>query len=152
MLSLTMDHLREYLAGQKFPVQFQQETNQIYMLYTIGGREFPLFLRIFGDADLLQLLAFIPCHLQPNATNSLARLLHLLNKELDIPGFCMDETAKFVFYRVMLPGTNKQIYREVLLKFIRSIEEVIKNFAPVVALVASGASSYEEIEKKITVK
>src|ERR1700722_19094980 len=103
MLCLTMDHLREYLIAQKFPVHFQQETNQIYMLYTIGGKEFPLFMRIFGDADLLQLLTFIPCHLHSNATNSLARLLHLLNKELDIPGFGMDEAAKFVFYRVMLP-------------------------------------------------
>jgi hypothetical protein len=33
----------------------------------------------------------------------------MLNKELDMPGFCLDETSMTVFYRLVLPTLNKEL-------------------------------------------
>lgn len=149
MIPLKIDDLQKQFQANNVPTQIQKETNQIYMVYNIGGREFPLFIRIFEGGDLLQLIAFIPCNLKNTAYGDLSRLLHLLNKELDIPGFCMDEAAGVVFYRVMIPSIDKKVNWENLQRYMRSIEQICQNFAPVIATVAFGASTFEEVLKKI---
>lgn len=149
MIPLNIDDLQKHFQANNVPTQIQKETNQIYMVYNIGGREFPLFIRIFEGGDLLQLIAFIPCNLKNTAYGDLSRLLHLLNKELDIPGFCMDEAAGVVFYRVMIPSIDKKVNWENLQRYMRSIEQICQNFAPVIATVAFGASTFEEVLKKI---
>jgi hypothetical protein len=149
MIPLTIEDLHAYLAGQELPVEIQKETNQVFMVFKIAGREFPLFMRIYEGNELLQLIAFIPCTIKPEAVAHLGRLLHMLNKELDIPGFCMDENAGVVFYRAMLPALDKQVAWDHLQRYIRSIESICQNFAPVIATVAFGATTFEEVLKKI---
>lgn len=149
MITLTIDSLKEYLSKAKFPVEIQNETQQVYMLYKINDREFPLFMRIFGEGELLQLIAFVPCEMKPNARGDLARLLHRINKELDIPGFGMDEQASLIYYRLMIPSFEKKIYGTHLQRFITSIEEILKNFSPLIAYVSTGNSTFDEVQKKM---
>jgi hypothetical protein len=149
MITLNLDDIQNFLVQEQFKSQIQKETHQIYLLYKIEGREFPLFLRIFPGGDLLQLIAFIPCHLKAATFGDLGRLLHLINKEMDIPGFGMDEEANLIFYRVMMPSVEKQVHGNHLKRFIQSIEQILKNFGPLIALVAFGGTSFEEIRKKI---
>jgi hypothetical protein len=149
MITLSLDALREHLLKAKFPIERQEETHQLYMLYKIENKEFPLFIRVLGEGELLQLIAFIPCEVKPNTESDIGRLLHRLNKELDIPGFGMDEEAGLLFYRLMVPSFEKKIYASHLLRYIASIEEILKNFSPVIAYIASGSSSYDDIQKKI---
>lgn len=149
MLSLNTDDVHQYLIKEQFPVQIQKETEQLVMVFKIENRDFPLFIRIFPGGDLLQLIAFIPCNLKPTAAGDVARLLHLLNKELDIPGFGMDEGANLIFYRAMIPGHEKQIQGQTLKRYVHSIEQILKNFASLIAMIAFGASTFEEVRKKM---
>lgn len=149
MIPLALEAIRESLIKGNFSVDVQKETHQLYLLYKINEREFPLFLRIFGEGELLQLIAFIPCEIKPHVQGDLARLLHRLNKELDIPGFGMDEQPGLIFYRIMIPSYEKKIIQLHLFRYITSIEEILRNFSPLIAYVSSGTSSYDEVQKKI---
>jgi len=149
VLPLNADALKKHLVSKEFEPQYQPETQQVYVIFKVANREFPLFFRIYEGGDLLQALSFIPCMLKPTAINDLARLLHMLNKELDIPGFGVDEAAGVIFYRIMLPATNKEINIEILDNYINSIQNIIQTFAPVIATVAAGMSTFQEVLKKV---
>jgi hypothetical protein len=148
MINLDLTHLLENLRKKKYQAELQKKTNQIYIVFNFGDREFPLFIRIFEEGELLQLLAFIPCNMKEDTLSDTARLLHLLNKELDIPGFGMEETAFVIFYRCMLPAKKKQIDEELFDAYLNSIQIVCKSFAPIIAAIAYGASTFEDILKK----
>lgn len=148
MIKLELKKLLEYLHQKDLNAQIQKETNQIYILFKIGEQEYPLFLRIFEGGELLQLLAFIPCNIKHDAVNDTARLLHLLNKELDVPGFGMDETAMVVFYRCMIPAKNEEVDSKLLDAYMNSIQIVCKTFSPVITAVAFGTATYSEVVKK----
>lgn len=149
MNTLTLDSLKRHLISQSFEPQFQAETQQLYLIFKVENREFPLFFRIYDGGDLLQMLSFIPCMLKPTAINDLSRLLHLLNKELDIPGFGVDEASSVIFYRIMLPASEGQIDLKIVDTFVGSIKNVVETFAPVIATVAAGMTTFQEVLKKV---
>ena len=150
----------------------QVDTQQVYTIFKINEKEYPLFLRVFDEGHLLQLLVFIPCHLesneqylpekkyskessnepkseqQKNVIADLSRLLHLLNKELDVPGFGMDEMAGVVFYRLMLPTPKKKIESDLLLAFLKTVEHVCQMFANPIEAVSSGQMTLDQILAK----
>lgn len=148
MIPLKTSKLLEYLQMKGFEAALQTETNQIIIVFKIGSKEYPLFIRIFEGDELLQLLAFIPCTMKPEMVADTSRLLHLLNKELDIPGFGMDETTPVIFYRCMLPIKNEEVDETVLDAYLSSIQIICKSFTPVIASVAFGAATFEEVLKK----
>lgn len=136
------------MRKHNYEADIQEDTQQVYTILKIGGKEYPLFLRIFDDGHLLQMLAFIPSPLEKHIVSDMARLLHILNKELDVPGFGMDEMAGIVFYRLMLPTHKKKIEGELLIAFIKTIEQVCKMFAGPIEAVGYGQLTLEEILKK----
>lgn len=171
MINITPDALLQFMRKNKYEAEFQAETQQVYTIFKINKKEYPLFLRVFDDGHLLQLLTFIPCHLEisesyqlGNHSNSpsserpsehnksvladLARLLHLLNKELDVPGFGMDEMAGVVFYRLMLPTPKKKIESDLLLAFLKTVEHVCQMFSTPIEAVSSGKMSLDQILAK----
>ena len=148
MIQLNLNELLKYLRAKNYDAQLQKETQQIYIILKLAGKEFPLFIRIFEQSDLLQLLVFIPVNIKPIVYPDLARLLHQLNKELDIPGFGMDESAGVVFYRCMLPILDKKIDESLLNGFLKSIFVICETISPPVFIVASGSASYAEVIAK----
>ena len=145
---LTLDNIKTFLTEKGLQPQVQPETQQVFILFKIQNREFPLFFRIYEGEDLLQLLAFIPCMLKPTSLNDLARLLHLLNKELDLPGFGVDEKTGVIFYRFMLPTSNGEFDPNILGALIDSTQSITESFAPAVAAVAGGVATFDEVVKK----
>ncbi len=148
-MNISLNNLQKYLSSKKYDASIQEETDQVLVLLKISGHDFPLFLRIFDDSDLLQLLVFMPTNIKPGTHSDLARLLHLLNKELDIPGFGMDEAQEVVFYRYMLPIPGKKIEEELLESYIKSIELICESISSSVIAVAAGVATYSEILRKI---
>lgn len=148
MISLTLDAILAYLSKKGMRAELQTETNQVVIIFKIGDREFPLFIRIFEGGELLQLLAFIPCNMKKSAFAETARLLHLLNKELDIPGFGLDEDASVIFYRCMLPVQDQHIHETLFNAYLNSIQLICKSFSPVIATVAYGSATFEDILQK----
>jgi hypothetical protein len=148
MINMTPDALLTLLKKHYPDATIQEETQQVYTILKIDQKEYPLFLRVFDEGHLLQILAFIPCQLEKSAIPDMARLLHLLNKELDVPGFGMDEMAGVVFYRLMLPTPKKKIDSELLLAFLKTVEHVCQMFISPIEAIGLAQLSLEDILKK----
>lgn len=149
MIPLNLNSLLQHLHTKNFDAKHQPETQQIYLVFDAHQQQFPLFIRVVEDSGLLQLLVFMAFTLQPSAAADTARFLHLLNKELDIPGFGMDESSQVVFYRVMLPTVNKKVDADIFEAYITSMKNICETFFPVIAAVGQGAATYEDVLKKM---
>ena len=141
-------NLLQALQTLKLDAKVQPETKQIYIIFEHDGAQFPLFIRELNDGELLQFLSFIPCSVEKAHMNDLGRLLHMLNKELDMPGFCLDEQSSTVFYRQMMPTLKKEFNPDVMEALINTSQMVCKSFAAVIEALATGAMTLEEILKK----
>lgn len=147
MINLTLEDIKSHLTSMKYDAHVQDQTQQVYTIIKDGEKEFPVFFRIFND-ELLQILVFIPCPVNPEKLADIARLLHLLNRELDIPGFCMDEKMGVIFYRCMIPVTGKKVPPKVFDSFLGAVETVCKSFTGAIEAVAYGAISVDDVLKK----
>jgi hypothetical protein len=148
MIPLTLHSIQEHLRSKQIEAEYQPETEQLYIVLKIGEQEYPLFVRIFEGNELLQLLAFLPCNTKTATLNDTARLLHLLNKELDTPGFGMEESSMMVFYRLMIPVYHNQVAAPLLEAYFNALQVVCKTFAAVIAAVALGMATFEEVVAK----
>ena len=170
MIHTSIEALLQFMQKHNYDASIQKETDQVYTILKFHQREYPLFLRIFEGGQLLQLLAFIPSHLYADGHNQdkplsaeeirtrqevhapiladLARLLHLMNKELDIPGFGMDEANGAVFYRLMIPTPKKKVESDLLLALIKTIEHVCPLFSTPIEAVTSGKMTLNQILEK----
>lgn len=148
MIPLTLDSLFDSLTQNNFGVKRQPETNQLYVLFKIQNQDYPLFLRVMDEGELLQLLAFMPISLESKTCGDLARLLHLFNKEIDIPGFGMDESAKVIFFRIVLPAIDNKVPEEIVAGYLKSIKVITETFYPVIVAVVSGSVTFAEVVKK----
>ena len=148
MLKITQHTLLQELKRLNFEALVQEETNQIYLIFKHERREFPLFIRILHEVELLQLLTFIPTNVKPECLNDLGRFLHMVNKELDVPGFCLDEASGTVFYRLILPTFQKEINPTIFEAFLNTSQVVCKTFSPAIEAIGNGVMTLEEVIKK----
>lgn len=137
------------MKKNKYEADIQKDTQQVYTILKISQKEYPVFIRIFDEGHLLQLLAFIPAPLPTEVIPDMARLLHLLNKELDVPGFGMDEIAGAVFYRLMLPTPKKKIDPDVLQAFLKTVEHVCKMFSTPIEAIGQQQVTLNDILSKV---
>jgi hypothetical protein len=144
-----LDYLTlKQLLITKYPsIVLQPETNQLYTAIRLEGKEYPFFARIFDGGVLLQLIAFIPCTWTTYHTPEVAQLLHLLNKELELPGFGLDDTMRLPFFRHMLFAKDGVIDPDLLMAVIDAIEVACSTFTPVITQVAEGKLKYREVVK-----
>lgn len=147
-MKVNQHNLLQALASLKLDAKVQEETNQIFVIFEDDTHKYPLFLRELHDGELLQLLTFIPCQVEHEHVEDMARLLHMLNKELDMPGFCLDESSNTVFYRLMMLTLDKEFNPKVLEALLNTSQLNCKAFGPVVEALAIGAMSLKEILKK----
>lgn len=156
MININLESLLDFLQKNDYESDIQVDTKQVYTILKIENKEYPLFIRIFDEGHLLQILTFIPCQLEAkenlNSSSSpssvladVARLLHLLNKELDIPGFGMDEAAGVIFYRLMLPTPKKKIEADLMLAFLKTVEHVCQMFSAPIEAISAGHATLDEI-------
>lgn len=136
------------LKKMKLEGKVQPETNQVYTVFHHEKKEYPIFLRSLHEGELLQLLTFIPCYVEKAKMADVSRFLHMLNKELDMPGFCVDETSMTVFYRLVLPTFKKEYSEEAFEAYVNTSQTVCKSFATAIEALALGAMSLTDIIKK----
>ncbi len=141
-------NLLEALKALNLDPKVQPETNQIYIIFEHENTQFPLFIRVLHEGELVQFLTFIPCNVDPAHANDLGRLLHMLNKELDMPGFCLDEGSSTVFYRLMMPTLKKEFQPEIVEALVNTSQMVCKTFGTVIEALAIGAMTLDDILKK----
>jgi hypothetical protein len=126
----------------------QPETKQLLTKFSLNGYEYPMFIRQLTGGNLLQVLTFIPCTIEKDALFDLGRLLHMVNKELDMPGFCCDEESKTVFYRVVVPCVNGQVDETLFHAFLNVTKHVCEMFGTIIQAIAVKAMSLDEMMTK----
>jgi hypothetical protein len=148
MIEATNESLTRYLESLGMKPLYQKETDQIYVMMEVDKQEFPLFFRFFEDADMLQLLLFFPFQLTAEKLNTMARMLHFINKEIDLPGFGMDEALGVVFHRTMCPLVEKKIDSRILKTYLDAAPKLCHQFYGPLAGTAMTNLSFEELLKK----
>jgi hypothetical protein len=149
---LTIENLLNHLLKTHPEAKIEKETNQIYFMLSAHNLDFPLFIRVYEEQDVLQLLVFMPCGFKKEAINDTARFLHLLNKELDLPGFGIDEEALALFYRLSIPVFNKEINENLIEGFVQSMQGICDSLYKDLDAVATGTISFEDALKKAQIK
>jgi hypothetical protein len=145
MIDLDYSSLQQFLAKQLPSIALQEQTNQLYAQLTIDGKEYPFFVRIFEGNILLQIIAFIPCTWTSYHTPEVAQLLHLLNREVELPGFGLDDNIRLPFFRYMLFAKDGKVDPDILEATIEAIKIACATFTPVISQVAEGKLSYIEV-------
>lgn len=125
----------------------QKETGQIYFGFESKGKQFAIFMRIFPDSQLLQIIVFLPALFTDKTGGDTARLLHWINQAIDLPGFGMEESSKTIYYRVMLPALGMQIDEALVEPFLGAIKGVSETFFPLIEKVATGQTTFAEATK-----
>ena len=147
-MKVSQHSLLELLKKLNFDAKVQEETNQIYFVFKHERREFPLFIRILHEGELLQILTFIPCSIKPECIADVGRFLHMVNKELDVPGFCLDELSKTVFYRLIIPTVKKELNSDTFEALLNTSQVVCRTFSPPIEAIGNGLMSLDEVLKK----
>ena len=106
--------------------------------------DFPILLRLISQKQILQILAILPGFFTPQTAPEVARILHMINRDSQLPGFGMDEREFKVFYRLHFPLTGNKIDPQVLKNYFQEVEECCPNMLPVIVQVASGELTCDE--------
>lgn len=150
-MKLTQDELLKRLNEKDLKPIIQPKTNLLYVLMRVGiGHEVPIFFVILNDGALLQTLAYLPFELQKEAKSEIARLLHLVNRDIDLPGFGMDENQKLIFYRLVVPCIDNELPDKTLDLLLGSTKIAAETFIEAIRVVASGEMTIEKILKRKT--
>ena len=152
MIPCTNDGLIKFLQAEKLEPILQKESGQVYVVLKINTQDFPVFFRIYEGQELLQILIFFPLQVRKERFDAMARMLHLLNKEIDLPGFGMDEAIGLVFHRVMIPIFDKKIDAHLLRTLFSASPKICEKFFPSIVGTATSDLSFEAIIKKSQVK
>jgi hypothetical protein len=144
MVKLDKDSLLKHLDEKQLKPQWQEESNQIIMAFRLGKIDFPIFLRIAEDEDFLQILSFMPCSIKHGTHAALARFLHVINNQVNLPGFSMDDEQNLLFYRVILPCVNREVDEKMLEKYLGAVFNVSNSFYPLIVKLADGSLTYKD--------
>lgn len=149
MIETTLPALLQALKGEGLDALEQKETDQLYIIFKLLEKEFPLFIRFCQGDELIQFLAFVPIYLNPAQVAETARLLHLINARTDMPGFCFDEEQQVIFYRLMLPTYEGKVPKELLLAYINATKVACESFASAIQGVNVGQLKLEEVQRQM---
>lgn len=116
---LAPERLKRHLeSALSMDVSCDKENGQVSLTFNIREHPIPLFFDIRADGELLQLVAYLPFETDESKFGDVARLLHLFNRDLDLPGFGMDERNNLMYYRLMLPCLGKIVDEQALSMYI----------------------------------
>ncbi|WP_348664158.1 YbjN domain-containing protein [Chlamydia vaughanii] len=146
--SLNQNNLSHFLKNAGLEPLLERESGLTYINIQAEDHELPLFFVIRNEGEILQLICYFPYQLHDNQKESTARLLHLLNRDLDTPGFGMDEEQGLIFYRLVIPCLNGEIHEKLLRIYIDTIKLVCDSFSHAIGLISSGNMNLDELKKQ----
>ncbi len=147
-MQINLITLLELIKKKGIEAEIQKETGQILFGFEEEGSAFPIFIRIFEESQLLQILVFLPTKLKEGREGEIARLLHWINQSLDLPGFGMEENSKSIFFRVMLPVLGMSFDENLLEPFLGAVRMVSTTFWPPIKKVNDEGASFAEVRDK----
>ncbi|NGX46605.1 MAG: hypothetical protein K940chlam2_01801 [Chlamydiae bacterium] len=146
-MKLTHDNVFKEIERLNLKPSLQPETDQIHFVLDIKSNEVPVFTGIREESNLLQTLAYLPLQIADKTVSDTARLLHLLNHELDMPGFGMDEREKLIFYRCVIPCPEGELHDRVLEMYLSTTRLAVEAFLGAIAMITAGQTTVDEMFK-----
>ncbi|MGR3951738.1 MAG: YbjN domain-containing protein [Chlamydia sp.] len=148
-MKATQKALAEVMKRLSYTTKIHDKTDQIHTSYIYEENEYHIFIGSLNDGNFVQLITFIPCVVVDTSINDVCRFLHIVNKELDTPGFCYDEETKTVLYRIVIPCIRKEIHEELFEAYLHASKNTCETFGTVVQALAIGAMSLNEVFEKM---
>lgn len=139
--------LISYLRENTLQPELQKETGQVFIVYKMQEYDVPVFFLMRHESSLLQIVAYLPYRLPEKTLGEAARMLHILNRELDMPGFGMDESEKLMFYRSVLPCPAGKIDKHLFNMCLGTTRIACDTFMHAIGMVISGTMSVDEVMK-----
>ncbi|AHK63063.1 hypothetical protein BOKEGFJH_00189 [Chlamydia avium] len=146
--SLNQNNLSNFLKQIGLQPLLERESQLTYINIQVEDHELPLFFVIRNNGEILQMICYFPYQLHDEQKGTTARLLHLLNRDLDTPGFGMDEEQGLIFYRIVVPCLQGQINETLLHIYIDTIKLVCDSFSNAIGLISSGNMNLDELKKQ----
>lgn len=147
-MKLTQNNLLNFLNRHNLNPNLQKETDQIYIILHIQNTEVPVFMSVRGEGYLLQTIAYLPFEIHKSTLADLARVLHLINRELDMPGFGMDEVQRLMFYRLVFPNFDQELNEKSIELQLGTTRMGCESFMEAIASIISGTTKLEDIIKQ----
>ena len=147
---LNINALLAYLRENQQEPELQKATDQVFITYQVQGYEVPVFFLARTESELLQIVAYLPYQLPQKTFGEVARMLHILNKELDMPGFGMDETEKLMFYRSVIPCPDGKVSKRLFNMHLGTTRIVCDTFMHAIGMIVSGTMTVDEVLKDKT--
>lgn len=144
-IELTNNNILKYLQDQKLQPSLQKETDQVYVEMKIKEFNIPVFFLIRPESALLQIVAYLPYQLPKKTFPEVARMLHMLNKELDMPGFGMDELEQLIFYRCVIPSLDRKIDTRLLNMYLGTTRLACDTFIHAIGMIVSGTTTVDQV-------
>lgn len=148
-MKLTTDNLKEHLISSKLHPHVQPETNQLYYTHKSNAGEYVIFLRIYEDDDKLQIMTFLPPQVLEDRFEVVGRILHHFNKEIDLPGFGLDEKMGLTYHRIMMLAPEGNLEETHLECYLNAIPLLCDHFLPAISLAASSPLTYNELTQRV---
>ena len=136
-----------YLRENTLQPELQKETGQVFITYKISGYEVLVFFLIRAESGLLQMVAYLPYRLPEKSLGETARLLHIFNRELDMPGFGMDEGEKLMFYRSVLPCMDNKVDKRLFNMYLGTTRIACETFMHALGQIVAGGVSVDDLLK-----
>lgn len=146
MIELKLPAILKHLKKSHPKAELQSENQQIAIMLKIDDKEVPLFVGILHEA-LVQLIAYLPYEMKKEAMGDVARFLHHLNKELDMPGFGMDESAGLLFYRIVIPCLKPEVQEELFDAYLSTLQRAVESVLKGIEEVSKGESPVAKAAK-----
>ena|ERR1700722_9562524 len=148
MIKLDIDTLLQLFHEKKLEPHFDPATSQVQIVLTVSKREIPVFFNIISGGLVLQSIAYLPIEIGEKHIPDISRLLHILNKQLDLPGFGMDEKARLLFFRVNYPCIGKTFHPNIIDVMLGASELACDSFLSGIELIANGSVSLDKTLKE----
>lgn len=145
--TLNQNNLDKFLTSLDLNPHLEKESGLTYINIQANGHDIPLFFVIRNEGEVLQMISYFSYQLLD--VSATARLLHLLNRDLDIPGFGMDEEQGLIFYRLVIPCFDKEMDGILLRIYIDTIKVVCDSFSHAIGLISSGSMNLDTIKQQI---
>lgn len=148
MIPYSLSDVKNFLSSKHLEMKDQKETDQIYAMLTVDGKEYPFFVRAIEDAKLIQTIAFLPFEFKEEHVNETARLLLLFNKELSHPGFGIDEDNHVIFFRCLIPAVNGKLSETLLKTALEATKNALQIFTGSIFAIGTGQITYKDLMEK----
>lgn len=147
-LDFDINAIVSYLKANQLPAELQKETGQFYIRYKIQNFDVPVFFVLHAESKLLQIVAYLPYQLPEKTLGETARMLHILNKEMDMPGFGMDEKESYIFYRAIVPCLDGKLDARLFNMYLGTTRIACDTFMHAIGLIVSGTVGVNQLMKE----